>query len=72
MGAVFLPAIGFELPAYAADAVDPIAAVRALRAESNAAIAAHDAARLRQLGSFHGMGGGGHCSRAAVHACSGA
>ena len=49
LGAILVAAIGFELRAYAADAADPIAAVRALRAESNAAIAAHDAARLRNV-----------------------
>jgi hypothetical protein len=37
------------LPVCADDAGGPIAAVRALRAESNSAIAAHDAVRLRNV-----------------------
>ena len=54
-GAAFLAAIGIAAPLYAGDAGDAgdagraIAAVRALRADSNAAIAAHDAARLRSV-----------------------
>jgi ketosteroid isomerase-like protein len=49
VGTVCLAASGIVLPVFAGDAVDSIAAVRALRAESNAAIAAHDAARLRNI-----------------------
>ncbi len=45
--------------ASAADAKDPVAVVRALRAESNSAIAAHDAGRLRPLldDAYHGIQG---------------
>jgi ketosteroid isomerase-like protein len=49
LGAVLLAALGSASPANAGDAVDAIAAVRALRAESNAAIASHDARRLRNV-----------------------
>jgi ketosteroid isomerase-like protein len=46
---VFLSAIITASSARAGDAIDSVAAVRALRAESNAAIAAHDATRLRSV-----------------------
>jgi ketosteroid isomerase-like protein len=49
MVAEWIAADGIALPVYAGDAVDPIAEVRSLRAESNAAIAAHDAVRLRKV-----------------------
>jgi hypothetical protein len=55
----FLAFAAASTAARAADAKDPVAMVRALRAESNAAIAAHDAVRLRPLldDAYHGIQG---------------
>jgi hypothetical protein len=57
LSGAFIFAAVAAVSCYAAD--EPVAAVRAGRAESNAAIAAHDAARLRPLfhDDYHGIRG---------------
>jgi hypothetical protein len=56
---ILLALSGLTCEAYAAAAENPVSAVRALRAESNAATAAHDAHRLRKIfdDDYHGFQG---------------
>lgn len=56
---ILLALSGLTCEKYAAAAENPVSAVRALRAESNAAIAAHDAHRLRKIfdDNYHGIQG---------------
>ncbi len=46
---IFMVVVGYMGGSFASSVDDPISAVRAQRAESNAAIEAHDAVRLRKL-----------------------
>jgi hypothetical protein len=56
---VFLALVGWGAAAFAATTGTPASVVSAQRAESNAAIAAHDAGRLRGLfaDDYHGISG---------------
>jgi Domain of unknown function (DUF4440) len=56
---IFLAIVGAACVSPASSAEDPTTAVRALRSESNAAIAAHDVARLRGVldDDYHGIQG---------------